>query len=128
MGNRAVLAFSKAPKSVGIYLHWNGGIESVEAFLEVCRLRGYRSPAEDKSYAMARLIGVCHEFFDSGLSLGVGPLCELDVDNWDNGAYLIGPDWKVSERWGKGSKQVFKSDNPGKTAEIVEWIITGVKQ
>lgn len=105
MGNRAVIAFSKNPNDVGIYVHWNGGPESVAAFLEVCKRRGYSSPGADKSYAMARLIGVMHEFFGNGLSLGVGPLNELDVDNHDNGAYLVGPGWEISGRWGEGSEQ-----------------------
>jgi hypothetical protein len=102
MGNRAVIAFSKDPNSTGIYIHWNGGLESVLAFLEVCKRRNYRDPSEDPQFALARLIGVIHEFFDKGTSLGVGPLRELDVDNDDNGAYLVGKYWKISERWGVG--------------------------
>ncbi len=36
MGNRAVITASKSKDSgLGIYLHWNGGIESVVAFLDV---------------------------------------------------------------------------------------------
>lgn len=35
--------------------------------------------------------------------MGVGTLSELDVDNYDNGAYLIGKGWTVVGRWGKGS-------------------------
>lgn len=43
MGNRAVITTSKAPdvsgaKDLGIYLHWNGGRDSVEAFLKYCVL------------------------------------------------------------------------------------------
>ena len=108
MGNRAVIASSKDNDSVGIYVHWNGGLESVLAFLEVARQRDYRDPIEDSSYGMARLTGVIHEFLDGGLSLGINTLNMLDVDNWDNGAYLIGADWKIIERWGKGSENKMK--------------------
>jgi hypothetical protein len=37
MGNRAVITDNK--QRIGIYLHWNGGRDSVEAFLKYCELR-----------------------------------------------------------------------------------------
>ena len=38
MGNRAVITFSGSRSTgVGIYLHWNGGLESVLAFLDAVR-------------------------------------------------------------------------------------------
>ena len=36
MGNRCTI--TRPQKDVYIYLHWNGGRDSVEAFLEYCRL------------------------------------------------------------------------------------------
>ena len=36
MGNRAVI-FEQG-KTKGVYQHWNGGRDSVEAFLQYCRL------------------------------------------------------------------------------------------
>ena len=106
MGNRAVITASKSKTSgVGIYLHWNGGLESVLAFLEVCNQRDYRTPGTDESYAMARLTGVLHEFFDGGLSLGLGTLKSLDTSNGDNGTYVIGPGWEVASRWGAGCQK-----------------------
>ena len=107
MGNRAVITASKSlTKGVGIYLHWNGGLESVQAFLDVAKARGFRDPSGDESYAIARLVGLIHEFFGThdSTSLGVGTLDQLDCDNYDNGVYVIGQDWKVIDRWGKGSK------------------------
>ena len=106
MGNRAVIAFSQNVNDTGIYVHWNGGPESVLAFLAVCKQRGYRTPAGDKSYAMARLVQVICEFFPGDSSVGVGPLCELDIDNYDNGAYLVGGNWVIESRWGEGSDHV----------------------
>lgn len=104
MGNRAVITASKSKTAgIGIYVHWNGGPESVLAFLDECRARGYRDPGADESYAMARLCGLICEFFGGGDSVGLGPLRELDCDNYDNGVYVIGEDWKVTARWGKGS-------------------------
>ncbi len=54
---------------------------------------------------MARLCGLIHEFFGvrDSCSLGVGLLSALDTDNWDNGVYVVGKDWAIVDRWGKGS-------------------------
>lgn len=107
MGNRAVITASKDKNfGVGIYLHWNGGIESIVAFLDSAKQRGYRDPESDSTYAMARLCGLLHEFFgvESSTSLGIGELKRLDCDNFDNGVYVIGNDWQITERYGEGSR------------------------
>lgn len=97
MGNRAVIAF-KAMPSVGVYVHWNGGAESVLAFLEVAKQRG-RTPGSDPQYAFACLVRVIGQFFGlGGDSVGVGPIEQLDVDNWDNGLYWVGDNWEIVER------------------------------
>lgn len=106
MGNRAVITTStNRTKGIGIYLHWNGGPESVLAFLHAAKERGFRDPAGDGSYAMARLCGLIHEFFgvNTDTSLGLGELKSLDTNNWDNGTYVIGKGWEIVERWGDGS-------------------------
>jgi hypothetical protein len=112
MGNRAVITTSTTKEGFGIYLHWNGGAESVVAFLDAAKERGYRDPAGDSSYAMARLCGLIHEFFgvDESTSLGIGTLESLDCDNFDNGVYVIGKDWSVIDRWGKGSSPLSEAD------------------
>lgn len=107
MGNRAVITASDShTQGIGVYVHWNGGIESVLAFLDVAKARGYRCPKSDESYGMARLCGLIHEFFgvNSDSSLGIGTLEQLDCDNFDNGVYVIGKDWALADRWGKGSQ------------------------
>src|SRR5216117_1968113 len=110
MGNRATIVFwdGKERFSPAIYLHWNGGPESVYAFLEELDRRGVRA---DQDYECARLIQLIGEFFDSdgkagGLSLGVvnGPdpisawtvglglteaLSHVPTDHGDNGFYLV---------------------------------------
>ena len=107
MGNRAVITTnnnlndtplqSRADK-MGIYLHWNGGRDSVEGFLAYCKLKKYRGPDEDESYCLARLTQVIANFFDGGLSVGIGPLNKLDCDNYDNGVYVIGKNWEIVDR------------------------------
>lgn len=101
MGNRAVITNSKSfdvanSTDIGVYLHWNGGINSVSAFLKYCELKGYRSPDED-CYGWARLCQVIGNFFGGGLSIGIEKCCELDCDNFDNGTYIING-WKIVDR------------------------------
>lgn len=101
MGNRAVIALESMPE-VGIYVHWNGGLESVLAFLEATKQRGARSPGADGPYAFGRLAQTTADFFHRSdgelISFGVGPLDRIDCDNHDNGLYWIGNDWTISRR------------------------------
>lgn len=101
MGNRAVITTSKAldvskTGDLGIYLHWNGGRDSVEAFLKYCELKGYRSPSQD-NYGWVRLCQVIGNFFGGSNSIGIDSCCNLDCDNWDNGVYIIDK-WEIVDR------------------------------
>lgn len=101
MGNRANVVFtdqSNAEISPAIYLHWNGGPESVYAFLAELITRDVRHDAE---YAAARFTQIVGEFFGSSgdgaqYSLGIsnGPaginLGALEkYDTGDNGVYVV---------------------------------------
>ena len=98
MGNRAVIALESMPE-IGIYVHWNGEIESVQAFIEATKRRGARNPGGDSTYALARLVQtIADHFGDTGCSVGVGPMDQLDCDNYDNGVYWVGDDWKIIRR------------------------------
>lgn len=94
MGNRAVITTKE--KSIGVYLHWNGGRDSVEAFLKYCELKGYRRPEED-CYGWARLCQVIANFFGGSTSIGIDEYDKLDTDNYDNGVYVI-ENWKIVDR------------------------------
>ena len=101
MGNRAVITASKSKnvknsKNIGVYLHWNGGRDSVEAFLTYCEFKEYRSPSDD-NYGWARLCQVLGNFFGGTESLGVDNCCNLDCDNGDNGVYII-EGWRIVGR------------------------------
>lgn len=95
MGNRAVIQVSE-DSDVGIYLHWNGGRDSVEAFLKYCELKGYRAPSDD-NYGTARLCQVICNFFGGNLSIGIDVLKKLDCDNGDNGVYILNG-WNIVDR------------------------------
>ena len=100
MGNRAVITteenFEKK-SGLGIYLHWNGGRDSVQGFLEYCRLRAFRRPEND-DYGWARLTQVIGNFMGGdGCSVGIDDVKCLDMDNGDNGVYLM-KGWKIVGR------------------------------
>lgn len=99
MGNSAVITTREnwANDGVGIYLHWNGGRDSVEAFLKYCELKGYRSPSED-CYGWARLCQVIGNFFGGSTSIGIDTLWHLDCNNYDNGVYII-DGWEIVGRY-----------------------------
>ena len=96
MGNRAVITTNKNLNETGIYLHWNGGRDSVEAFLAYCDLKHYRKPEND-SYGYAMLINVITNYFGDGLSCDVGNCQHLDCDNYDKAVYII-KDWRIVGR------------------------------
>ena len=110
MGNRAVITTKEnfENNGIGIYLHWHGGRDSVEGFLEYCKRKGYRSPEQD-SYGWACLITVIGNYFGTGLSVGVNTVDNLDCDNWDNGVYII-ENWEIVDRkYFEGEEQYYIS-------------------
>ena len=94
MGNRAVITTEE--EKIGVYLHWNGGRDSVEGFLAVCKELEHRPP-EDDCYGWARLCQVIGNFFGGTTSVGISTLDNLDCDNGDNGMYII-KNWKIVGR------------------------------
>lgn len=94
MGNRAVIATEE--KQIGVYVHWNGGKESIETFLAYCDMKNQRPPESD-CYGWARLCQVIGNFFGGTTSIGIDKYSRLDTDNWDNGVYII-KDWKIIGR------------------------------
>lgn len=94
MGNRAVI--TTEDKKIGVYLHWNGGRDSIEAFLLYCKLKEYRAPEND-CYGWARLCQVIGNFFGGTCSVGIDTYDSLDTNNWDNGVYII-KNWEIVGR------------------------------
>lgn len=96
MGNRAVI--TTEARDLGVYLHWNGGRDSVEAFLKYCDLRGFRPPDSDE-YGWARLCQVIANFMGaSGLSVGISRYTtDKQMDPGDNGVYVI-RGWEIVDR------------------------------
>lgn len=97
MGNRAIITSHPfSPDNVGIYVHWNGGLASIEGFCRAARALGFRDPESDPSYGLARLTQCIATFFGpGGLSVGLGRVGELETEH---GIYVVGKDWQVVER------------------------------
>ena len=103
MGNRAIV--KPEGKDIGVYLHWNGGIDSVTAFLKYCELKEHRG--FDDSYGMARFCQVVGNFFGGSLSIGIETGVNEDEveDYWlDNGIYVV-KDWDIVRHVGGGNSR-----------------------
>jgi hypothetical protein len=120
MGNRAIVVFTDGKDvSAQVYLHWNGGPESIYAFLEECDRRKIRGTS-DLSYCAARFCHVVGDFFDqdktTSTSLGLfsspktlAQYKRTEVKNNpadDNGIFLVSGEpgeWTVEryhcDRW-----------------------------
>ena len=97
MGNRAVITTPE--RKVGLYIHWNGGRDTVEPLLRYCELKGYRDPSKD-DYGWARMCQVLGNFFGGTNCVGIGPYTTDErMDPGDNGIYVI-EGWKIVERVG----------------------------
>ncbi len=99
----------------GVYLHWNGGPESVYAFLAVLNKR-MEDRGNDISYAAARFVEIVGRYFGGNTSLGIHGftipeqnamtntnLRAKNISHGDNGIYVIAWDGKkygVSKRFG----------------------------
>jgi len=94
MGNRAVI--TTKDKELAIYVHWNGGRDSIQGFLTYCKLKEHRPPEQD-SYGWARLTQVIANFFGGSLCIGVQTYASSHKDNYDNGVYII-ENWEIVGR------------------------------
>ena len=101
MGNNALIK-AKDNTNKAVYLHWNGGRDSVEAFLKYCELKRFRGFDDD--YGIARFCQVVGNFFGvGGLSLGIMDISEGEDGGYmDNGLYIVNG-WEIVGRRGFSS-------------------------
>ena len=99
MGNRAVITTKEnfENNGVGIYVHYCGDLESIEAFLTYCKIIDARQP-EDDDYGWATLSRVIGNYFGGTTSIGINVVNKLDIFNSDNGTYII-KDWQIVDRY-----------------------------
>ena len=108
MGNRCVITTKDVNKEnraqkLGIYLHWNGSKEDVEAILKKAKERKIRIWNDDYQYFWARLIQIAAEHVeettgDQVCSIGVDTVECLDCHNWDNGVYYIDENLEICKQ------------------------------
>jgi hypothetical protein len=116
MGNRAVI--TTRDRELALYVHWNGGRQSIEGFLAYCELRGFRPPETD-SFGWARLCQViCNYFGADGLDVGISPyMDDATSDPGDNGIYVIS-NWHIVERLGG----TYDHNRPDKVFDMARWL------
>ena len=93
MGNRAVIQMEDNP--LEIYLHWNGGRDSIEPMLTYAREQGVRTG----DYGVARLCQIIGNTLGGTLSLGVAPKGSYSGDE-DNGTYVLDNEFNIVGRKG----------------------------
>ncbi len=95
MGNRAIVAFqpdAKVKKVLGVYLHWNGGPESVYPFLDALDKYEVRG---DGNYEVARFAQVAGNYIGGNSSVGIEIVNLIDANEkgytagMDNGVYVV---------------------------------------
>lgn len=107
MGNRAVIVFGDNHDAPALYLHWNGGPESVLAFLKAAELLQVRDPADSDGHAPARLAQIIGNFLGGTLSLAAGTRrAWRGAASWDNGVYTVGAGFKITHRDKPGARTV----------------------
>lgn len=82
MGNRAVITTLGNEK--GIYIHWNGGRDSVEPILWYCK---NLMPKTNFTHSDLERIAFVMELV--GLNPEMDDVNKLDCDNYDNGVYVV---------------------------------------
>lgn len=94
MGNRAVITTQE--RKLALYLHWNGGRDTIEPLLKYCELQGFCPPGPD-GYGFTRMCQVVGNFFGGSTSLGIRPYTtDRQMDPGDNGIYVL-DGWRIAD-------------------------------
>lgn len=96
MGNRAIIIGTEA--KLAIYLHWNGGRDSVEAFLEYAKLQQY--PSLNTTSGVVAFTSMVSNFFGSpGSSVDIFIVAQQQsLAVGDNGVYVVDKNFDIVER------------------------------
>ena len=124
MGNRAMIAFGANAGKTAIYLHWNGGRASVEAFLQAARHMGinYVEVGNDaaEEAALKRIAEMIAKHFFGQERIGMN----VDISWWgdvgDNGTFVIDSGLNIVRNVGRSINS--PEINPEKTRDIFECI------
>jgi|TARA_R110002020_G_scaffold202084_8_gene405108 hypothetical protein len=124
MGNRCLIAFKpkeaerKDAEIPCIYLHWNGGRNSIEAMLDAAKRLGIRG---ESSYCMARMTQIICNYFGGTLSIGCSTVAQWSLDFLDNGVYWV-DNFEIYDRTDtyEGYKEQSNDNHEHLVEEIIE--------
>lgn len=90
MSNSGIIMFEDN-KELGLYLHWNGGRDSVEAFLKYCKLTKKTGGFQCGMLSLAQVI--------KNWSIELGNIIVNPFNhNSDNGIYIVDKKWNIIDR------------------------------
>jgi hypothetical protein len=92
MGNRGVVIIQG--QGVGMYVHHNGGHDTIKPLLDLAREYGIRGD----DYGIARLAQMMGNFLGGTLSMGIDVIDNLDQANGDNGTYIVDEKFNIINR------------------------------
>ncbi len=110
MGNRAVITFSQHKTAPCIYLHWNGGRASVEAFIKSAKHLGLHvCKSEYEEHKVMDLLAemIATHFFETkvGMTVYREQYGRADTNNSDNGVYVLDSGLNIRKRLMNGSQE-----------------------
>lgn len=125
MGNRAVITFDTNPSAPCIYLHWNGGLASVEGFLGAAKALGLTEVERGKEAEALDWIAktLAKNFFkcEVGKTVYREEYGSADCNNGDNGVYVLNRTLDiVGRKFKKGPEEIDRA----KTEEIKARIVS----
>lgn len=129
MGNRAVIAFNTTANAPCIYLHWNGGRASVEAFLRASRelnhtrfFDGHPGNYERQAWVLDEMAQMIRLFL--GGSVYRETYGTSDTDNGDNGVYIIDKELHIIGRLHAPTREEI---HPEKTRSVYDDVMAAVR-
>ena len=123
MGNRGVIRINQPGMEQYLYLHWQGGRDSVEGFLEVAK--ELRLPPNNQGLkALAHIINdVAFEqtefdWPEKQLTVYIHEGSGEDYDLGDHGIYVVDLDWNIVGREGRTQEEGYLDGTPYKEQDV----------
>lgn len=117
------------PNKVGVYLHWNGGYDSIKPFCMACKRLGFRGAVTDCCgvACFTQLVRNFHGRKGWNLSVGVNTLNRLDTNNYDNGVFVVDDEWNIIGREFANGEQTNTEEYYGEFAEKLVNMMNGAE-
>ena len=103
MGNRAVITTNKLIGNKGLYVHWNGGADTIKGILEY--INKYSKINKENDREVLKEFELIYKVVFSN-NYSIDDYDNLDLNNFDNGVYIIDYDYIDDDFEKKGLKIV----------------------